>query len=60
MSFVAKCEAVRNATASMESSKALCLDDAVRLFQIGREDDANKRLEKAAQYAWGFNRPQGW
>ena len=60
MSFVAKCEAVRVAKAEMESSKMLCLNDAVRLFQTGDEEAANSRLEKAAQYAWGFNRPKGW
>jgi exonuclease VII small subunit len=60
MSFTAKCAKVAAAVASMESSKVLCLNDAVRLFQIGREDEANTRLEKAAQYAWGFDRPRGW
>ena len=60
MSFTAKCALVAAAAASMESIKALCLSDAVRLFQIGREADAAARLEKAAQYAWGFDRPLGW
>jgi hypothetical protein len=60
MSFTRKCEAVRLATATMESSKMLCLHDACRLFQCGNEEAANKRLEKAAQYAWGYYRPQGW
>lgn len=59
-SFTAKAEAVRVARAAMESSKMVCLNDAVRLFQTGREELANDRLEKAAQYAWGFNRPTGW
>lgn len=60
MSFVSKIELVRNSKADMESSKLVCLDDAVRLFQVGNEEAALKRLEKAAQYAWGFNRPAGW
>jgi hypothetical protein len=60
MTFCEKCVAVQNAPAQMESSKMLCLNDAVYLAQIGRNDDANTRLEKAAQYAWGFNRPNGW
>lgn len=60
MSFCEKCVAVQNAKCVMDSSKMLCLDDAVRLAQCGDEEYANKRLEKAAQYAWGFNRPKGW
>lgn len=60
MSFTAKVAAVASAPAAMESSKQLCLNDAVRLFQTGREDEACNRLEKAAQYAWGFSRPAGW
>jgi hypothetical protein len=40
--------------------RELCLSDAVYLFQIGRKEEAEARLEKAAQYAWGFKRPRGW
>jgi hypothetical protein len=60
MSFNEKCNLVSSAKATMESSKALCLSDAVRHFQCGNEELANIRLEKAAQYAWGFNRPKNW
>lgn len=60
LSFAKKCEMVQNSKALMDSSKMVCLDDAVRLFQTGREELANARLEKAAQYAWGFSRPPGW
>jgi hypothetical protein len=44
----------------MASSRDLCLSDAVYLFQVGRESEAEVRLESAAQYAWGFQRPAGW
>lgn len=60
MTFLEKCEAVRVAPAAMESSKMLCLDDAVRLFQCGDKAAAEARLEKAAQYAWGSDRPVVW
>jgi hypothetical protein len=60
MSFTRKCVLVLKAKAAMESSKMACLDDATYLFQTGREDEATRRLEKAAQYAWGFWRPDGW
>lgn len=60
MSFTEKCDVVRNAKAAMESSKMLCLDDAVRHFQTNKPELAEARLEKAAQYAWGFDRPKGW
>ena len=60
LSFAQKCEAVRKAKAEMDSSKELCLSDAVRLFQTNRLDEAQSRLKKAAQYAWGSNRPRGW
>ena len=60
MTFLHKCEALRKATAQMESSKTLCLHQAVGHFQCGNPDLANERLEKGAQYAWGFNRPAGW
>jgi len=60
MSFLQKCVRVETTRASMESSKMSCLDDAVRLFQTGHEEAARQRLEKAAQYAWGFWRPDGW
>lgn len=60
LSFCEKCELVRKATAAMESSKMLCLNDAVLYAQTNRPELAEQRLEKAAKYAWGFNRPRGW
>lgn len=60
LSFTEKCRLVSEAACEMDSSKAVCLDDAVRLFQTGQEADAGRRLEKAAKYAWGFKRPAGW
>ena len=60
LSFCEKCELVRLAPAQMESSKMLCLDDAVRLKQTGHAIEAYARLEKAAKYAWGLSRPSGW
>jgi len=60
MNFQAKVEAVRAAVAAMNSSKELCASDAVHLWDRGDVVLALVRLEKAAQYAWGFNRPTGW
>lgn len=60
LTFCEKCVAVENAKAQMDSSKMLCLNDAVYQAQIGNMELANARLEKAAQYAWGFSRPMGW
>jgi len=60
MSVAEKIEAVEMAVAAMESSKALCLQDTKALIVKGDMEAANKRLEKAAQYAWGFGRPVGW
>ncbi len=60
MTFCEKCAAVEKAKAQMESSKMLCLNDAVYLAQTNRMEDANARLEMAAKYAYGFSRPRGW
>jgi hypothetical protein len=60
MSFEEKIFAVLNTRAAMDSSKLLCLDDAKRLASCGKMDYAEQRLEKAAQYAWGCWRPDGW
>jgi predicted metal-dependent hydrolase len=60
MSFLEKHAAVSVAKAAMESSKVLCLSDAMALFGKGNMEYAEARLEKAAQYAWGFWRPAGW
>ena len=59
MTFEEKVAAVLKADAAMESSKVLCLKDAVSFHEFNPEH-ANKRLEKAAQYAWGNERPAGW
>ena len=48
------------ASCSMNSSKELCMEDAKALAARGNLDAANARLEKAAQYAWGFSRPANW
>lgn len=60
MTFEQKCEAVQNAQCNMPSSRDLCLRDAKQLQASGHPEHADVRLEKAAQYAWGFNRPTGW
>ena len=61
MSFAEKINLVAAARCEMNSSKALCIEDAKHLFFVlGRESEAAARLEKAAQYAWGFDRPRGW
>lgn len=60
MTFEQKCVAVMNATCNMNSSKELCIKDARQLYASGQQEYADKRLEKAAQYAWGFGRPEGW
>lgn len=60
MNFEDKVAAVSAASAVMNSSKVLCLDDAKRLQRMGDSHYANQRLEKAAQYAWGGSRPSGW
>ena len=60
LTFAEKYVLTLAAPAVMESSKRLCLADADRLRRAGRDEIAEARLEKAAQYAWGFNRPAGW
>ena len=60
MSFGEKVARVLNTRAIMESSKLLCLADAVVLYARGSVVLTQQKLEKAAQYAWGFERPQGW
>jgi len=45
----------------MEDSKHLCMTDAVEYHKQGRDEDAARRIDHAADYAWGrFNRPAGW
>jgi hypothetical protein len=60
MDFAEKLAHLVTAKCVMQSSKQLCLSDAKRLLKEGRIADAHDRLEKAARYAWGFNRPDGW
>lgn len=60
MSFESKVQTVLAAKADMDSSKIVCVEDALRLHVAGVQELANARLEKAAQYCWGFNRPKGW
>ena len=43
---------------AMLSSRDLCVDDACICFERGDRGSAMKRLDKAAQYAWGFWRPE--
>jgi hypothetical protein len=56
---------LKAATAAMNSSKDVCIETAKKLME--RPDkmrdemvDPDAWLEKAAQYAWGFGRPEGW
>jgi hypothetical protein len=60
MSVAEKIEAVEMAVAAMESSKMVCVQDAKSQMAKGNEANALARIEKGAQYAWGFGRPAGW
>lgn len=60
MSFQERCAAVLGAKAQMDSSKVVCIEDALRLYVAGAIEYAERRLENAAQYCWGANRPEGW
>lgn len=60
MTVIERIEMLKKSQAEMESSKLLVINDAERLLERGREEDALRRLERAAQYAWGFWRPDGW
>lgn len=61
MTFNQKVHAVKCASrCEMETSKVVCVEDACELFEKGKFEYADKRLEKAASYAWGFSRPEGW
>lgn len=46
--------------AAMRSSAELCVSDARELAAGGDVAAAERRLERAAQYIWGFARPAGW
>ena len=64
MTYKEKVRLLYAVAASMNSSKELCIKTALNLME--RPDKPNRRveadgwLEKAAQYAWGFSRPEGW
>lgn len=58
--FVQKIAVLRVAPAEMDSSKHECIRCALGLWRQGAHALAFRRLEKAAQYAWGFNRPEWW
>ena len=60
MNYAEKIAALEAATAVMDSSKQLCVSDARKLIAEGKLAAADQRLEKAAQYAWGHGRPDGW
>ena len=60
MTFEQKCDCLRLAVCEMNSSKELCMEDAISLRKQGKIEYSDWRLEKAAQYAWGFTRPLGW
>lgn len=61
MTFDKKVHAVKcSPRCEMETSKVVCLEDACELFEHGDFEYADKRLETAANYAWGLERPQGW
>lgn len=53
-------KAVDAKNVSMYSSLELCLKDAMDLHSQEKFESAEIRLNKAAQYAWGFWRPEGW
>ena len=55
-----KLELLAAASCAMNSSKELCMEDAKALAGRGNVVAATARLERAAQYAWGFNRPANW
>lgn len=60
MNFDQKVNALTNATCLMNSSKELNKTEAIELYKANEIDEAHHRLERAARYAWGFNRPAGW
>lgn len=60
MNFHEKYEALDNKDCEMNSSKNLCMFDALSLYNAGLEAKADKRLDDAAKYAFGFNLPEGW
>lgn len=54
------CDAIHAEQPAMASSADLCVADALHLSETGHADYAAQRMEKAAQYVWGFARPAGW
>lgn len=58
--FVQKIAVLRVAPAVMDSSKHECIRSALDLWRQGAHALAFRRLEKAAQYAWGHTRPEWW
>jgi hypothetical protein len=46
--------------ASMRTSAELCIADAIELAARGNAAAAEARMERAAQYIWGFARPAAW
>lgn len=59
MTFQEKVNALNAATAKMESSKAVCIENA-KALRSSDPEAANQWLERAAQHTWGFGRPTGW
>lgn len=55
-----KIKYLSDVTCVMNSSKQLCISDALRFIYQGNENLALHKLEKAAQYALGFKRPSNW
>jgi len=60
MSIVEKIEILKISSCVMNSSKELCVADAIKFQAQGNDNLAINRLEKAAQYTWGFYRPTNW